>query len=63
MDYFRYRDRVLHCEDVPVRELARQYGTPLYIYDEATVRQRASEYVAAMGSASSETWSWGSSAP
>jgi diaminopimelate decarboxylase len=32
-------------------ELARQHGTPLYIYDEATVRQRASEYVAAMGSA------------
>src|SRR6195256_2651071 len=32
-------------------ELARQHGTPLYIYDEATVRQRASEYVAAVGSA------------
>jgi diaminopimelate decarboxylase len=30
-------------------ELAREHGTPLYIYDEATVRQRASEYVAAMG--------------
>src|SRR5260370_14058642 len=32
-------------------ELARRHGTPLYVYDEATVRQRASEYVAAMGSA------------
>jgi len=32
-------------------ELARQHGTPLYVYDEATIRQRASEYVAAMGSA------------
>src|SRR5258707_13971370 len=32
-------------------ELAREHGTPLYVYDEATVRQRASEYVAAMGSA------------
>jgi diaminopimelate decarboxylase len=32
-------------------DLARQHGTPLYIYDEATIRQRASEYVAAMGSA------------
>jgi diaminopimelate decarboxylase len=31
--------------------LARKHGTPLYVYDEATVRQRASEYVAAMGSA------------
>jgi diaminopimelate decarboxylase len=32
-------------------ELAREHGTPLYVYDEATVRQRASEYIAAMGSA------------
>ena len=29
-------------------ELAREHGTPLYVYDEATVRQRASEYVAAV---------------
>jgi diaminopimelate decarboxylase len=31
-------------------ELAREHGTPLYVYDEATVRQRASEYFAVMGS-------------
>jgi diaminopimelate decarboxylase len=31
--------------------LAHDHGTPLYVYDEATVRQRASEYIAAMGSA------------
>jgi diaminopimelate decarboxylase len=31
-------------------ELAHRHGTPLYVYDEATVRRRASEYVAAMGS-------------
>jgi diaminopimelate decarboxylase len=32
-------------------ELARHHGTPLYVYDEATVRQRASEYRAAMDGA------------
>ena len=32
-------------------DLAHRHGTPLYVYDEATVRQRASEYVAAMGGA------------
>jgi diaminopimelate decarboxylase len=32
-------------------DLARTHGTPLYVYDEATVRQRSSEYVAAMGHA------------
>jgi diaminopimelate decarboxylase len=31
-------------------ELAHEHGTPLYVYDEATVRQRSSEYIAAMGS-------------
>jgi len=32
-------------------DLARVHGTPLYVYDEATVRQRSAEYVAAMGRA------------
>ena len=32
-------------------DLAREHGTPLYVYDEATVRQRSSEYMAAMGPA------------
>src|SRR5690348_18490507 len=30
-------------------ELAHRHGTPLYVYDEATVRGRASEYLSAMG--------------
>ena len=30
-------------------ELARRHGTPLYVYDEATIRQRSSEYMAAIG--------------
>jgi diaminopimelate decarboxylase len=37
MDHFRYRDRVLHCEEVPVRKLAEAYGTPLYVYSKATL--------------------------
>src|SRR5690349_13137270 len=32
-------------------ELAREHGTPLYVYDEATIRQRSAEYVAAMDGA------------
>jgi diaminopimelate decarboxylase len=32
-------------------DLAAEHGTPLYVYDEATVRQRASEFVRAMGEA------------
>ncbi|HZY84384.1 MAG TPA: diaminopimelate decarboxylase [Gemmataceae bacterium] len=37
MDHFRYRDRVLFCEDVPVRQLAETYGTPLWVYSKATL--------------------------
>jgi diaminopimelate decarboxylase len=32
-------------------QLAADHGTPLYVYDEDTVRQRAAEFVSAMGSA------------
>lgn len=37
MDHFDYRDRTLFCEDVPVPELAEKYGTPLYVYSQATL--------------------------
>jgi diaminopimelate decarboxylase len=37
MDHFDYRDRTLFCEDVPVPELAAQYGTPLYVYSQAAL--------------------------
>lgn len=37
MDHFRYKDRVLHCEDVPVAELAERYGTPVFVYSKATL--------------------------
>src|SRR5438477_10021676 len=32
-------------------DLARGHGTPLYVYDEETVRRRSAEYIAAMGGA------------
>jgi diaminopimelate decarboxylase len=37
MDHFSYRNRILHCEDVPVRQLAETYGTPLFVYSKATL--------------------------
>jgi diaminopimelate decarboxylase len=32
MSTIEYREHELYCEEVPVRELAEEYGTPLYIY-------------------------------
>jgi diaminopimelate decarboxylase len=37
MDHFHYRKRILHCENVPVADLAAKYGTPLFVYSEATL--------------------------
>jgi diaminopimelate decarboxylase len=37
MDYFHYRNRVLHCEEVPVPELAETYDTPLFVYSRLTL--------------------------
>jgi diaminopimelate decarboxylase len=37
MDYFDYRNRVLHAEEVPVPALAEKYGTPLYVYSQRTL--------------------------
>jgi diaminopimelate decarboxylase len=51
MDHFAYRDRVLYCEDVPVADLAAQYGTPLYVYSQATLLHHLQQIQAAFASA------------
>ncbi len=37
MDHFHYHNRVLHCEEVPIRKLAETYVPPLYVYSSATL--------------------------
>src|SRR5262245_52070802 len=51
MDHFSYRDRTLFCEDVPVRELAELYGTPLYVYSQATLLHHLKQIQTAFASA------------
>ncbi|MBM4060135.1 MAG: diaminopimelate decarboxylase [Planctomycetes bacterium] len=46
---FHRRAGELFCEDVPVRELAARYGTPLYVYSGACVDQRVAAVRAAFG--------------
>jgi diaminopimelate decarboxylase len=43
MDFFRYRDRALYCEDVAVADLAAAYGTPLFVYSQATLLHHLGE--------------------
>lgn len=37
----------LHCEDVALAKVARKYGTPLYVYSTATIRERYAAFDAA----------------
>ncbi len=36
MDDFRYEQGVLHAERVSLEALAREHGTPLYVYSKAS---------------------------
>ena len=39
MHHFQYQNNELYCEEVPVLEIARDVGTPFYLYSHATLRQ------------------------
>ena len=39
MHHFRYRNGILHAEDVDVREIAAAVGTPFYCYATATIER------------------------
>jgi len=36
MDHFNYRDGILHAEDVDLRDIVAEVGTPFYVYSAAT---------------------------
>lgn len=37
MDHFNYHDGELYAEDVPLSDIAAQFGTPTYVYSAATI--------------------------
>jgi diaminopimelate decarboxylase len=39
MNHFQYQDQDLCCEDVPVERIAREAGTPFYLYSHRTLTQ------------------------
>ncbi len=43
--------RTLHCEQIPLSKLAKDYGTPLYVYSGSTIRNRLQAFDAAFASA------------
>jgi diaminopimelate decarboxylase len=43
-EYFSYRNNELFCEDVPVKEIIKQTGTPVYIYSRNFLKDRYNEF-------------------
>lgn len=39
-EFFEYRDGQLYCESVPVKDIARRFGTPVYIYSKSSLLYR-----------------------
>tara|TARA_Y100001978_G_scaffold19692_1_gene15592 strand:+ start:3969 stop:5219 length:1251 start_codon:yes stop_codon:yes gene_type:complete len=49
VDYFSYKNQSLHAEDIDVKVLAAQYGTPLYVYSRATLERHWHAFNDALG--------------
>ena len=39
MHHFTYRQNELCCEDVPIKKIAKEVGTPFYLYSHATLKR------------------------
>ena len=39
MDHFNYRGTALYAEDVPLEQIAAEFGTPCYVYSRATLER------------------------
>jgi len=50
MDYFEYRNNQLFAEDVNLSDIARQHGTPAYVYSRATFERHWHAFDKAFGS-------------
>jgi diaminopimelate decarboxylase len=48
MDHFELRDGELYAEDVPLARIAREVGTPVYVYSRATLERHARVFRAAL---------------
>ncbi|MBN2372881.1 diaminopimelate decarboxylase [bacterium] len=44
MHHFQYHDEELYCEDIPVRKIIQDVGTPVYIYSRRTLEHHARVY-------------------
>ena len=48
MHYFQYRDNELRCEEVPLKRLADEVGTPCYVYSRRTIERHVRVFQSAL---------------
>lgn len=46
--HYEYRDGTLYCENVNLAVLAREFGTPLYVYSKASILENFQTYQRAL---------------
>lgn len=49
MNFFQYKNNKLYAEDIPIQQLAEQFGTPLYVYSRATLERHWYAFDSAFG--------------
>jgi diaminopimelate decarboxylase len=49
MNHFTYKENILSCEDIPLKELAEEYGTPLYVYSKNQITENYRSFESALG--------------
>ena len=48
-EFFTYRGKELYCEEIPAKELAGKFGTPLYVYSASHLKARCRDFEEALG--------------
>jgi diaminopimelate decarboxylase len=49
MNSIHYKENILTCEDIPLKELAEEYGTPLYVYSKNQITENFRAVRTALG--------------
>ncbi|MDA9996979.1 diaminopimelate decarboxylase [Gammaproteobacteria bacterium] len=50
MDYFAYKDNKLFCEEVDLKSICDEVGTPAYVYSKKTLERHANAYLKSFSS-------------
>jgi len=49
MDYFSYKNNELYAENIPLTAIAKEFGTPCYVYSQATLERHWKAFDDALG--------------